>query len=145
LGTLPGQASIMAGEYYAHPRNAFWQIMGSIFGFDPASSYARRVAALKSARVAVWDLCEAAYRPGSRDTAIAPASVRVNDFSALFAAHPSIEAVLFNGKKPEALFRKHVASASVQRLEFRLLPSTSPAHAGMSFAEKRRRWAAAFR
>lgn len=145
LGSLPGAASLRAGQYYAHPRNAFWPILGSVFGFDPAIDYAARVAALKRARIAVWDVCRAAHRPGSLDSAIDRASVEVNDFPALCAAHTAIEAVLLNGGTADALFRKRVLPGLDSAPEPRALPSTSPAHAGLSFAEKRERWQAALR
>ncbi len=87
LGSLPGRASLDARRYYAHPRNAFWPILGDLLGFDPAAPYQARVDALLAARVAVWDVCAAAVRPGSLDAAIAPASVRPNDFAATSPAH----------------------------------------------------------
>jgi hypoxanthine-DNA glycosylase len=145
LGSLPGAASLRAGEYYAHPRNAFWPILGSVLGFDPAAAYGRRVAALERARIAVWDVCRAARRPGSLDSAIARDSVRPNDFRTLFAAHPSFEAVLLNGGTAASLFAKLVVPALAACPERRPLPSTSPAYAGMTFAEKSRRWTEALR
>lgn len=137
---MPGAASLEARQYYAHPRNAFWPILGSILGFDPEMPYARRVAALKRARIAVWDVCEAARRKGSLDSAIVRETIRPNDFAGLFAAHPSFEAVLLNGATAVSLFAKLVAPTLSACPERRPLPSTSPAHAGMDFAEKRRRW-----
>jgi hypothetical protein len=67
LGTLPGAASIAQGAYYAHPRNAFWRIMTEITGADPALPYDERLRCLVRARVAVWDVCAHAVRPGSLD------------------------------------------------------------------------------
>jgi len=139
LGSLPGRASLAAGRYYAHPRNAFWPIVGGLFGFDPAAPYETRVAALLRARVAVWDVCAAAVRPGSLDAAIAPASVRPNDFAAFFAAHPAIARVAFNGAAAATLYRRHRLPATGR--EFVRLPSTSPAHAALDVAAKRRAWA----
>ena len=56
LGSMPGEESLRQRQYYAFPRNAFWRIAGELFGFDPALSYARRLAALRRARVALWDV-----------------------------------------------------------------------------------------
>jgi hypoxanthine-DNA glycosylase len=141
LGSLPGRASLAAGQYYAHPRNAFWPIMGALFGFDPAGPYETRVAALCAARVAVWDVCAAAERPGSLDAAIAPASVRPNDFAAFFDAHPRIARVAFNGAAAAALYRRHRLPEAGR--DFVRLPSTSPAHAALDVAAKRGIWARA--
>jgi TDG/mug DNA glycosylase family protein len=141
LGSLPGRASLAAGQYYAHPRNAFWPILGVLFGFDPAAPYEARVAALLRARVAVWDVCAAAVRPGSLDAAIAPASVRPNDFAAFFGAHRKIVRVAFNGAVAATLYRRHGLPEGGR--EIVRLPSTSPAHASLDLAAKRRAWAAA--
>jgi len=144
LGTLPGQASLAKGEYYAHPRNAFWPIMAAFYGFDAAWPYQARVAALGRARVAVWDVCQAAIRPGSLDSALVAGSIVPNDFSAFFKKHPKIAHVAFNGAKAAALYRRLVVPtllppfAALPAVE---LPSTSPAHASLDRAQKARRWA----
>lgn len=145
MGSLPGRASLAAGRYYAHPRNAFWPILAAVLGFDAAAPYERRVAALERAGIAVWDVCRAAERPGSLDSAIARDSVRPNDFKTLLAAHPSLEAVLLNGGTAASLFGKLVVPTLTACPPRRALPSTSPAHAGMTFAEKSRRWTEALR
>lgn len=141
LGSLPSVASVKAGQYYGHPRNAFWPIMGSLFGFDARALYAERCAALIANGVAVWDVLQAAERPGSLDAAIRRDSERVNDFAALFASHPSLTHVFFNGSAAEQLFRRHVTAAGQGMTTIRL-PSTSPAHASMTLAGKREAWAA---
>lgn len=140
LGTLPGQASLTARQYYAHPRNAFWPILGTIAGFAPDAPYEARVAALVRARIAVWDVCEAAVRPGSLDSAIAADSVKPNDFATFFAHHRHVARVCFNGGTAARLYRRHALPD--RGIEFVVLPSTSPAHAAMNLAAKRRRWVA---
>jgi TDG/mug DNA glycosylase family protein len=146
LGSLPGQESLRRGEYYAQPRNAFWRLMGALIGAGPALAYAERGRRLVAARIALWDVCAAAQRPGSLDSAIVARSVIVNDFAAFYRAHPGIRLVCFNGRTAEALYRRRVLprlSAAPRRLPLVVLPSTSPAHAALSPAEKLGRWAEA--
>ncbi len=138
LGSMPGRASLAAGQYYAHPRNAFWPIMGCLLDFDPALPYPERAARLAAAGVALWDVLHACTRTGSLDTAIDPASTEPNDFAALFAAQPGIRHVFFNGCAAAGLFRRHCqlppGAACTRR------PSTSPAHAARNFADKLAAW-----
>jgi double-stranded uracil-DNA glycosylase len=147
LGSLPGRVSLAMRQYYAQPRNAFWKIMGRLFHFDIALPYEQRTAALQANRVAVWDVCLSAERPGSLDAAIDSASVRPNEFGAFFAQHASIQTVCFNGAKAQTLYRRLVLPhlpPPWQRLNYVLLPSTSPAHAAMSFDRKLEAWRLAF-
>ena len=144
LGTLPGQASLAARRYYAHPRNAFWPILSLFLGLDASAPYATRVAALLDARIAVWDVCAAAARAGSLDSALERPSVQANDFAAFFAVHRAIDRVAFNGATACALYRRHVVPilpVEFVGIEQICLPSTSPAHARMARIEKQRLWA----
>lgn len=142
LGSMPSVASLAAGEYYAHPRNAFWGIMGALFGFAPTAAYAERRAALRAAGVAVWDVVGACRRVGSLDTAIVAETVVVNDFAGFFRAHRDITAVFVNGGKAAELFRRHVDPAVLPAAGVapRRLPSTSPANARLRFADKLEAW-----
>jgi len=141
LGSMPGKASLLANQYYAHPRNAFWPIMGELFGADPAMPYARRVRVLEHAGVAVWDVLASCTRGSSLDSDIDENSIVPNDFASFFRAHPRIERVFFNGAKAEASFRRHVPGSLVATtLRFECLPSTSPANASWSHARKLRAW-----
>jgi len=139
LGSMPGQASLAAGQYYAHPRNAFWPIMATLLGFDPALPYRERAARLTAAGIALWDVLHACSRPGSRDTAIDHESAEANDFAAFFSAHPHIGHVFFNGTAATTLFRRHCPEQA-RTLPLTRLPSTSPAHAGRNFADKLAAW-----
>jgi double-stranded uracil-DNA glycosylase len=141
LGTMPGIVSLKAREYYAHPRNAFWRIMGELFGAGPSLPYDERVAVILSAGVALWDSVEACVRPGSMDKSITDEAP--NDFAAFFAAYPDISGVFFNGAKSEAVFRRHVLpTLTAGRRTYTRLPSTSPAHAGMTLEAKVQAWSA---
>jgi len=141
LGSMPGLASLAAGQYYAHPQNAFWRIISELLQCDPASAYPARVAALKSARIALWDVLQSCTRAGSLDASIERDTQVANDFRTFFRKHGKIGHLFFNGAKAEACFRKHVAGKiNTGSIEFVRLPSTSPANASMSFARKLRAW-----
>jgi double-stranded uracil-DNA glycosylase len=145
LGSLPGRASLAAREYYAHPRNQFWDLMGDLVGAGRDLPYARRLAILREHRIALWDVIAEARRPGSLDTAIDPASVRHNDIAALIGREPGIRAVAFNGGAARTLFQRHVAprlTAADPALVRLALPSTSPAHARLRPDGKRAAWRA---
>lgn len=142
LGSMPGEASLRAAQYYAHRHNQFWPIMSALFGFAPDVPYAERCQRLLDAGIAVWDVLQSCERPGSLDSAIVPASVLTNDFAGFFMAHPTIGKVFFNGSAAEQLFLRHVSKrqALPAELQFRRLPSTSPAHASLRPAEKLMYW-----
>ena len=143
LGSMPGAASLLANRYYAHPPNAFWPIMGALFGAGPALTYAKRMLVLKRAGVALWDVMASCVREGSLDSDIDEASIVPNDFLAFFKAHPGVTHVFFNGAKAEACFGRYVRpTLAGRRLKFTRLPSTSPAHASLSLAQKVSAWRA---
>ncbi|HSH73314.1 MAG TPA: DNA-deoxyinosine glycosylase [Methylophilaceae bacterium] len=141
LGSMPGIASLQADQYYAHPQNAFWKIMGELTGAMPALVYAQRLQILQSAGIALWDVVGSCVRPSSLDAHIDKLSIVTNDFSSFFAQHPNIRQVFFNGAKAEQCFKKYVQnSLSITTLKLQRLPSTSPANAGMSYANKLAAW-----
>jgi hypoxanthine-DNA glycosylase len=144
LGTMPGGVSLRERQYYAHPQNQFWRIVGEILGLDPASPYEMRLASIRAADIALWDVLKSCTRPGSLDSAIEPLTVVANDFAGFFAEHAQIRRVCFNGAKAEALFMRHVrprlgAGPDVRYLR---LPSTSPANAALPFVAKLQAWQA---
>ena len=141
LGSMPGEVSLRAQQYYAHPRNAFWPIMGELFGAGPALPYQERLVVLDNAGIALWDSLRACTRLGSLDSAIR--HEEENDFVTLFASFPKLTRVFFNGVKSEAAFRRHVLPELIDpKHAFVRLPSTSPAHAGIPFDKKVERWRA---
>ena len=146
LGSMPGRASLAAGQYYAHPRNAFWPIMGRLLDFDSSRDYPARVDALKVAGIAVWDVLDSCHRPGSLDSAIDDDSLVANDLGGFLVAHAEIRHVFFNGAKAESCFRRHIKlTMGEARIGFARLPSTSPAHAGLPFEKKLEAWRAVTR
>lgn len=143
LGSMPGIESLRAAQYYAHPRNAYWRIMGDLVGASPALPYASRTRRLRQAGIALWDVLAACVREGSLDAAIDEGSIIANDLVTFLAQHPGITHVYFNGATAERCFRRHVQPAlETDVLKLQRLPSTSPAHAARSYAEKLRAWRA---
>jgi len=99
---MPGAMSLSAGQYYAHPRNAFWKIMGELVGAGPDAPYAERAAILQARRIALWDVLHSCIRAGSLDADIRDEAP--NDFAAFFATHPRIKRIGCNGAKAAASF-----------------------------------------
>lgn len=143
LGSMPGRESLAQQRYYAHPRNAFWPIVSTLFNLT-AADYEELVQQLIQNRVAVWDVLKACFRKGSLDSDIDGRTIVSNDFQRFYSDHPQIRRVFFNGAKAESIYRKHVLpelDATSADLELVRLPSTSPAHAALSLEQKTRAWA----
>ena len=146
LGSMPGQKSLEARQYYAHRQNVFWRIVRDLLGLDPASPYDECVHALESARIALWDVLHSCVRQGSLDTRIEIDSEKANDFRAFFRGHRKITHVFFNGAKAQASFKRHTCGQiDVDSLVLARLPSTSPAHASIPYAGKLKAWRAILR
>jgi len=139
LGSFPGVASLQAQQYYGHPRNLCWPLLGAILDLPLAAmAYEARLQALRRRRIGLWDVYASCRREGSLDSAIeAP---QLNDFAALCAQAPSLRWVAHNGAT-SARATRHVQATGLQALR---LPSSSPAHASWSFERKLAAWRAAF-
>lgn len=139
LGSFPGARSLALQQYYGHPQNHFWRILGALWGVDlPAMDYAGRIQVLRERGLGLWDVYGACEREGSLDTAIRNA--QVNDFAGLARGCPQLQAIAHNGGES---FR-HARHAQALGLPVYRLPSTSPANASWSFERKRDAWAEVF-
>lgn len=136
LGSLPGEASLAAGRYYAHPQNLFWRLVGHAIGRDLASlDYHDQLRELQAHRIALWDTVASARREGSLDAAIREAEHA--ELAALVATLPDLRAVAFNGRKSSAIGRPQLTGSSLALID---LPSSSPAYAAMPLTDKERLW-----
>lgn len=137
LGSLPGDASLAAGRYYAHPRNMFWRLAGAVIGREdlPELPYDARLGVLLGARIGLWDTIASARRTGSLDTAIR--AVEAAPLRSLVTSLPALRAIAFNGAKSAQVGRRALSGTALALVE---LPSSSPANAAVSLDEKRRRW-----
>ena len=146
LGSMPGEASLQAGQYYAHPRNGFWPIVAEVLGFAADLPYPERCAALLARGCALWDVLATCERAGSLDADIRNGTP--NNFPAFFADNPRITRVFFNGSTAEGEFRRKVMPrlelGEGRPLTLCRLPSTSPAYAALPRAEKIAQWRAAW-
>jgi len=139
LGSLPGEASLAAGRYYAHPRNMFWHLIGAAIGADLVPlDYEARLAALLASGVGLWDTVRSGRRQGSLDSALR--EVEDNDIAAVIGQAPRLSAIAFNGATSARIGRRVLGPDT--GLDLLDLPSSSPAHAAMPLAEKTRRWLA---
>lgn len=142
LGSMPSRESLARQEYYAHPRNAFWPIVCGLLSIS-SGEYPERIAGLRERHVAVWDVLKACFRSSSLDSDIDDRTIVTNDFEGFLKAHTDIGRIYFNGAKAESVYRRRVLPALPSELaskRLQRLPSTSPAHAGLSLAEKTRAW-----
>ncbi|MGJ0486356.1 MAG: DNA-deoxyinosine glycosylase [Methylomicrobium sp.] len=143
LGSMPSKVSKAKDQYYGHAKNAFWPIMGQLFGADPELCYGLRKGVLMTHGVAVWDVLKTCYRVSSLDGDIEMDSIVVNDFNDFFSRHEQIRHVFFNGMTPEKIYRKYILPTLPERFDYLVyhrLPSTSPANAALSLAQKMEAW-----
>jgi hypoxanthine-DNA glycosylase len=135
LGSFPGEASLAATQYYAHPRNQFWRLLGAVIGEPLAElDYPSRLECVLKHGIGVWDVLAACTREGSLDVAIRNATP--NDFASFREYAPGLKKVCFNGKTA-GRFAPVIAAAGYETL---VLPSSSPANAMLSFDQKLRLW-----
>lgn len=135
LGSFPGEASLAAQQYYAHPRNQFWPLLSAIIEEDLTHlSYKQRLKRINAHGIGLWDVIVSCERSGSLDAAIRNA--RFNDFAELKKHCPDLALICFNGKT-SGRFAPRFDREGFATL---ILPSSSPAHAQLSFAQKLTAW-----
>lgn len=138
LGSLPGERSLAAQRYYAHPQNQFWHLVGQVIGRDLGPlDYETRLSTLLAARIGLWDTVASAVRRGSLDTAIR--DEEHNPLADLVASLPALRAVGFNGAKSAAIGTRLLADSELALIP---LPSSSPANASVPLAKKEKLWGA---
>jgi TDG/mug DNA glycosylase family protein len=140
---MPGKVSLRESQYYGHPRNLFWHFMNELLGIAQQAPYLERCEKLKDNGVALWDTLKTCTRSSSLDSDIDDATIVTNDFRSFLSEHSNIQMICFNGAKSENVFMKQVAPTlgeSLQAIELRRLPSTSPANASVSLASKLDQW-----
>jgi hypoxanthine-DNA glycosylase len=140
LGSLPGERSLALGQYYGHPQNKFWSLVGDVIGRDLVGmEYPARLDALLEHHIGLWDVIAQARREGSLDSRIRDHAT--NDLATLVAELPSLAAVAFNGGTA-AKIGMQALTESRTSLDLIRLPSSSPAYAAVPYAEKLRAWEA---
>ena len=140
LGTFPSEESLKQNQYYAHPRNQFWDMIAEICGTGTCDEYEKRCDRAKSKGIAIWDVLKSCDREGSSDGRIRRGHFIPNDIVSFILEHP-VNAIFFNGSKAALLFKQHVdLSILPVQPRFVTLPSTSPAHAALSKQQKLERW-----
>jgi hypoxanthine-DNA glycosylase len=139
LGSFPGVASLRAQQYYGHPQNQFWKILGTLWSLDLMTMrYSERIAAALAHGLGIWDVYAACEREGSLDTAIR--SAELNDFAEVLRHCPKLTAIAHNGGESY----KHARHTQALGLPVHKLPSTSPANATWSFEQKLTAWKEVF-
>jgi hypoxanthine-DNA glycosylase len=139
LGSFPSEESLRKQQYYAYARNQFWPIVGKLFGFDAQASYRERTETLLRRGVGVWDVIGKCTRKGSLDSAIK--DDEPNPLLEVLARHAGIGFIALNGGRAMETAQRQVPGLFTNpRVICRRMPSTSPAHAGMSLAAKVEAW-----
>lgn len=137
LGSFPSEASLAAGQYYAHPRNQFWRLISDLLG-EPLAMlpYRQRLPRVLAHRLGIWDVLLACDRQGSGDASIR--NQKANRFKRLHRLAPHLTTVAFNGQTAGRYAAKFAAAG----FSTAVLPSSSPAHAGRSYEQKLAVWRA---
>lgn len=137
---MPGVASLTHAQYYAHPRNRFWPLMGALLGLDAAAGHPERMRALADARVGLWDVIGQCRRRGSLDADIVRGSEVPNALPELIATLPQLRLVACNGAAAFQAFQRFIAPQLPAPVPVLSMPSTSPANAAFSLPRLRQAW-----
>ena len=136
LGTMPGKESLRKQQYYAHPRNAFWKLLYTLYNGQYSKEYNNRINFANQNHIALWDVCQYCIRKGSLDADIKEETP--NNFETLLNKNPSIHTIIFNGQKAEKLYNKHFDI--FEGIKYFTVLSSSPANASFTFEQKLENW-----
>ncbi len=143
VGSMPSVASLEAGEYYAHKQNLFWRFVFEAFGVEfDTPDFKTKVDVLTTHGFGLWDVAKNCIREGSLDVNIK--NVEPNDFAYLLRTYPNIKRLLFNGQKAFQLFKRFHKDL-LDKVDYVVLPSTSPANVSIKLIERKRAWEDALR
>ncbi|AHF00943.1 DNA glycosylase [Thiomicrospira aerophila AL3] len=144
LGSMPGEASLQAQAYYAHPRNQFWPILAQCLGVANWPDHLpARYQYLAEQGIGLWDVIAQCQRQGSLDSAIKADSISLNPILLLLEQQPNCQLIVCNGQKAGQLFKRYLAASLIENfpnIEWCVMPSTSPAYAALSFVDKYQAW-----
>ena len=138
LGTMPGPTALKKQEYYGFSGNHFWKIIQKFFDVEKLLTYQEKIQLIGHERIALWDVFGSCERTGAADNAIQ--NTRLNPILELLRKYPNIQTILLNGRTSEKTFHTHFKSIATPAY---YVPSTSPAHAGLSFEKKYQLWKSA--
>ena len=143
LGSMPGIKSLEEEQYYAHPQNRFWKVMGSICKNQdlPELKYNKKLEILLSNNIALWDTIKTCTRDGSLDSKIL--NIIPNDINELLEKYPNIKTIYLNGNKSYSTFKKYFPDL-LKKYNCYKMPSTSPANAKYSLTKLIEEWKAAY-
>jgi len=137
VGTMPSVDSLRFSEYYGNPRNQFWKIIFSVFeGGRLPNDYDDKVTTARLHGIGLWDVLASCNREGSLDSNISDESF--NDFPALLKRYPNVRTLIFNGQNSYKYFMK--VYGQLDGVEYKVMPSTSPANAMKNFEAKLMEW-----
>jgi double-stranded uracil-DNA glycosylase len=137
LGSFPSRRSLQNAEYYGNPLNQFWKIIEALYGIDHRLAYPKRTGQLIVQHIALWDVIASCQREGSADNRIHDPVF--NDIAGFLRAHPSCRCIALNGASAGRYYHAR-KDLSLDRIPAHIFPSSSPANARFSLAEKIHRW-----
>lgn len=133
---MPGPVALRKQEYYGFPGNHFWKIMFQLFSIKEPLTYPQKKKLLKDNGIAIWDVFKSCEREGALDSKIR--CVQYNDIPGLLKRYPNIRAIFLNSRTAEKAFQAEFSN--IIKIPAYYLPSTSPAHAALSFQRKLKAW-----
>ena len=139
LGSMPGIKALEKQQYYAHPQNRFWKLMGIICDVSNLHEcdYDLKLKTLLKNNIALWDVIKFCKREGSLDSDIK--NETVNNLRDLLKKYPNIKTICLNGGKSFIAFKKYFPDL-LQKYNCHKMLSTSPANARYSLDVLVKEW-----